>query len=262
LLAGADELATIPAPTEMIAVCEDAAELLLKQVWPEKKLVRIGAPTAADAIELCVPRVLAHDFADLALLDGHYLRRSDAEIFGERPRKSAAPVKANALGLAATPGFAIKVRPMRPGDLDSVIDLARMTHHAPGWPRQAYEKALDLASQPRRVALVAETAESALVGLAVASLVPPQAELETIVTAAAHQRRGIARNLFSALKNELLQTGVQEVTLEVRASNQAAQGFYRHLGFAVAGRRTAYYADPVEDAVLMRLRVGDGSEGR
>jgi hypothetical protein len=26
---------------------------------------------------------LAEDFVDLALLDGHYLRRSDAEIFGE-----------------------------------------------------------------------------------------------------------------------------------------------------------------------------------
>jgi hypothetical protein len=27
--------------------------------------------------------VAAGEFADLALLDGHYLRRSDAEIFGE-----------------------------------------------------------------------------------------------------------------------------------------------------------------------------------
>jgi hypothetical protein len=30
-----------------------------------------------------VPRVAAGEFVDLALLDGHYLRRSDAEIFGE-----------------------------------------------------------------------------------------------------------------------------------------------------------------------------------
>jgi hypothetical protein len=30
--------------------------------------------------------VVAGDFVDLALLDGHYLRRSDAEIFGEAER--------------------------------------------------------------------------------------------------------------------------------------------------------------------------------
>ena len=32
---------------------------------------------------LCALRVAAGEFVDLALLDGHYLRRSDAEIFGE-----------------------------------------------------------------------------------------------------------------------------------------------------------------------------------
>jgi tRNA threonylcarbamoyladenosine biosynthesis protein TsaB len=42
-----------------------------------------AAPTAADALTLCVPRIAAGEYADLALLDGHYLRRSDAEIFGQ-----------------------------------------------------------------------------------------------------------------------------------------------------------------------------------
>jgi tRNA threonylcarbamoyladenosine biosynthesis protein TsaB len=43
----------------------------------------VEAPTAADALRLGAPRVAAGEFADLALLDGHYLRRSDAEIFGD-----------------------------------------------------------------------------------------------------------------------------------------------------------------------------------
>jgi tRNA threonylcarbamoyladenosine biosynthesis protein TsaB len=81
LLAGAHELAEIdPAPTQ-IAVCDEAAERLLESVWPKSELVRVPAPTAADALRLCAPR--EWEFADLALLDGHYLRRSDAEIFGE-----------------------------------------------------------------------------------------------------------------------------------------------------------------------------------
>jgi len=83
LLAGAAELAGLDGTRERIAVCDEAADLLLKSAWPAAELVRTGAPTAADALKLCAARVEAGDFVDLELLDGHYLRRSDAEIFGD-----------------------------------------------------------------------------------------------------------------------------------------------------------------------------------
>jgi tRNA threonylcarbamoyladenosine biosynthesis protein TsaB len=83
LLAGAHELTAIDPPPSRIAVCDEAAALLLASAWPQAELIRTAAPTAADALQLCAPRVAAGEFVDLALLDGHYLRRSDAEIFGE-----------------------------------------------------------------------------------------------------------------------------------------------------------------------------------
>jgi tRNA threonylcarbamoyladenosine biosynthesis protein TsaB len=46
-------------------------------------LVKCSAPVAADALRLGEARLVAGASVDLALLDGHYLRRSDAEIFGE-----------------------------------------------------------------------------------------------------------------------------------------------------------------------------------
>ena len=82
LLVGAQELAAIELPGQ-IAVCDDAAALLLASVWSAAELIRVLAPTAADALVLGAARVAAGQFVDLALLDGHYLRRSDAEIFGE-----------------------------------------------------------------------------------------------------------------------------------------------------------------------------------
>jgi tRNA threonylcarbamoyladenosine biosynthesis protein TsaB len=82
LLAGANELAAINPPPARIALCDEAAAELLGSAWPDAELVRTTAPTAADALLLCAQRVAAGEFADLALLDGHYLRRSDAEIFG------------------------------------------------------------------------------------------------------------------------------------------------------------------------------------
>jgi tRNA threonylcarbamoyladenosine biosynthesis protein TsaB len=83
MLAGAHELAEVDSPPARIALCDEAAALLIGAAWPEAELVNTAAPNAGDALRLCAPRVAAGDFADLALLDGHYLRRSDAEIFGE-----------------------------------------------------------------------------------------------------------------------------------------------------------------------------------
>jgi tRNA threonylcarbamoyladenosine biosynthesis protein TsaB len=82
LLAGAEELAVIDPAALRVAICDEAAEALLRAAWPAAELVRTAAPTAADALMVCAGRVAAGEFVDLALLDGHYLRRSDAEIFG------------------------------------------------------------------------------------------------------------------------------------------------------------------------------------
>ena len=83
LLAGAAELASIP-PAPRVAFCDEGAAQLLRPAWPATELVKVPAPTGADALLFAVARVDAGEFVDLALLDGHYLRRSDAEIFGEQ----------------------------------------------------------------------------------------------------------------------------------------------------------------------------------
>jgi tRNA threonylcarbamoyladenosine biosynthesis protein TsaB len=91
LLAGAEELAEIDPAPQLIAVCDQAAAELLGAAWPTVKLLRVAPPTGADALELCAGRVMDAEFIDLALLDGHYLRRSDAEIFGESAARPQRP---------------------------------------------------------------------------------------------------------------------------------------------------------------------------
>ncbi|MGA9587401.1 MAG: tRNA (adenosine(37)-N6)-threonylcarbamoyltransferase complex dimerization subunit type 1 TsaB [Terracidiphilus sp.] len=83
MLAGTEELATVALRPKKVAVCDNEAAALLELAWVGTELVRCEAPTAQDAVQLCVPEILARKFADLASLDGHYLRRSDAEIFGD-----------------------------------------------------------------------------------------------------------------------------------------------------------------------------------
>jgi [ribosomal protein S18]-alanine N-acetyltransferase len=146
------------------------------------------------------------------------------------------------------------IRPMTAADLDGVVQLAASLPSAPNWPRSAYEAALDKSFTPRRVALVgAGSAYGEPLAFVFASLVPPQAELESIAVAAENRRKGLGLQLFNALIVELGQLGARELTLEVRASNTAAIGFYKSLGFHFTGLRPRYYVDPIENAVMMAL---------
>ena len=147
-----------------------------------------------------------------------------------------------------------RIRRMIPEDLDRVMAVAESLKEAPRWPRTAFQFALLPEAAPARIALVAEDPDtSVLKGFTVASLLPPQAELEIIAVAAEAQRHGLAGRLFAQLAIELGKVQVNEVNLEVRASNSPALGLYRKLGFAEAGHRPRYYHDPVEDAILMQL---------
>lgn len=76
-------------------------------------------------------------------------------------------------------------------------------------------------------------------------------ELIDIATHPRHLRRGIARHLLRFVLNRARADGVERVFLEVRASNEAALGLYRGIGFEAAGIRSRYYSDG-EDAVWMR----------
>jgi ribosomal-protein-alanine N-acetyltransferase len=152
------------------------------------------------------------------------------------------------------PFTAVGIRRMTPADLERVMEIAQSLKEAPQWTRAAFERALDPGAQPGRIALVAETTGQ-VAGFAVASMLPPEAELEIIEVASTAQGHGLGRRLFDELATELAAAQITEVNLEVRASNQPALGLYRRLGFAETGRRARYYHDPVEDAILMRLRL-------
>jgi ribosomal-protein-alanine N-acetyltransferase len=148
----------------------------------------------------------------------------------------------------------VPIRAMEAGDLDAVMAMAATLREAPHWPRAAYQAGLHADSLPRRVALVAERA-GGLVGFAVASVVAGQAELESVAVAVEAQRQGVATALIGALFAEVRRLGGTKMLLEVRASNGAALRLYERLGFSQTGRRRGYYADPVEDAVLLSLQL-------
>lgn len=158
-----------------------------------------------------------------------------------------------------SPAEEIAVRRMIAADLPRIVEIAAGLKHAPHYPRSTWRALLDPEAAPPRLALVAADHSGPdrlgiVQGFAVASLFPPHAELESIAVTAASQRRGIARRLLQSLLEELGPAGIDELWLEARVSNAPAIALYRSLGFCETGHRPRYYADPVEDALLMGLK--------
>ena len=63
-----------------LVICEERLEEKLSAFAPEL----VNAPTAVDAARAGAERLTAGIFDDVVLLDGNYLRRSDAEIFAKK----------------------------------------------------------------------------------------------------------------------------------------------------------------------------------
>lgn len=66
---------------EGLALCEPALH------WRLPEAILVPPPTAADALRFAAPLLLARNFADLATLDGNYVRRSDAEVFSKAGKR-------------------------------------------------------------------------------------------------------------------------------------------------------------------------------
>jgi ribosomal-protein-alanine N-acetyltransferase len=67
--------------------------------------------------------------------------------------------------------------------------------------------------------------------------------------------RGLGRRLLAGVLAAAYDLGVRRATLEVRRSNLAAQRLYAAAGFRVVAVRADYYAQPVEDALVLSTAV-------
>jgi len=77
------------------------------------------------------------------------------------------------------------------------------------------------------------------------------AHIVTIAVRDSHRRRGIGELLLIATIEQAIAHRQEAITLECRASNEAALAMYEKYGFKRVGLRRRYYADENEDAVAM-----------
>ena len=80
-------------------------------------------------------------------------------------------------------------------------------------------------------------------------------EVLNLAVAPEFRRRGVGEALLEAGLAAFRRSRVDEVFLEVRESNTSARALYARHGFRPVGQRSAYYRNPKEDAVVLRLEL-------
>lgn len=90
-----------------------------------------------------------------------------------------------------------------------------------------------------------------IVGFAGLWLMVDEAHIVTIAVRESHRRRGIGELLLIHCFERAIEYRQDAVTLECRASNEAAITLYEKYGFRRVGLRRRYYSDDNEDAVVM-----------
>jgi ribosomal-protein-alanine N-acetyltransferase len=138
-------------------------------------------------------------------------------------------------------------------DVPALVAIERRAFADP-WSEASFREALGAAWS---FGLVAEV-DQAVVGYLVAREAGGSGEILNLAVDPSYRRGGIARALLDAGLAALRRRGAEEIFLEVRESNFAAQALYLGAGFRPVGQRAGYYRNPLEDALVLRLGPAPG----
>lgn len=171
----------------------------------------------------------------------------------------------------ASKDLQLSIQPLHATDIERIHEVEKTAYAYP-WSRKHFEDSV--AAGHAVVALVATFAQGRaelpdaawvhapllsngayVLAYCVAMMGVQEAHLLNITTPPAHRRRGWARLLLETLAHWSHHKGAQQLWLEVRRSNAAAQALYAAMGFEPMGVRKGYYPDAAgqrEDAIVMR----------
>ena len=132
------------------------------------------------------------------------------------------------------------IRPGTPDDAEAIRQILTESPEAAQW---------DPGQSAGYDFTVAEVNGVAAAFLVTRTLAEGEHEILNLAVAVAYRRRGLARALISAS----LRQRKGDIYLEVRASNRAAETLYKSFGFEQVNTRPAYYADPLEPAIVLKF---------
>jgi [ribosomal protein S18]-alanine N-acetyltransferase len=145
-----------------------------------------------------------------------------------------------------------------PADLDGVLAIEDASFNNPT-TRAWYEA--ELARPDVCKVFVIRTPQRSVAGFAAFWKVLDEMHINNLAIHPDSRERGLGRRLLAGVLAAAYGMGVRRATLEVRRSNRAAQRLYAAAGFRVVGVREGYYAQPVEDALVLSTTVESPESG-
>ena len=153
----------------------------------------------------------------------------------------------------------VSIGSMTEHDLLEVVEIEESSGLS-RWGWAAYYA--ELQGSNRHLMLVARVAEgqhrrgrSKLAGYIVARMGADELHINNVAVREPYRRLGIGRALLDRILAEGKRSEVPCAFLELRAGNAAALALYEDCGFRVTARRSKYYSEPVEDALVMIVQL-------
>jgi len=141
----------------------------------------------------------------------------------------------------------VHIRWMIRRDMPEVLDIEENSFEFP-WTEEDFIRCL---RQRNCIGMVAEYDEK-VVGFMIYELHRDQLHVLNFSVGPDVHRRGIGSQMVKKLLGKLSQQRRNQITLEIRETNLAAQVFFRNLGFKAISVLRDYYDDTVEDAYVMQ----------
>lgn len=147
------------------------------------------------------------------------------------------------------------ILPARPADIDAVFAIAQAAFTLP-WPRE--ELALELTRPYSALRVLRPGPEHGIVGFLNHWRLGDELQIMNVAVLPDHQHKGYARALLHDAEDAARQLRLGSIFLEVRRSNQPAIRLYESHRYLIVGVRQRYYADNLEDALVMKLDLRGG----
>ncbi len=147
-----------------------------------------------------------------------------------------------------------KVYDMNTDNVDGVYEIETLSF-TDTWSKKAFLD--ELKNHLAYYKVIVDEKTSKVVAFGGLWKVLDEAHITNIAVHPEYRGKKIGNMIVEALIELAKETGIAEMTLEVRASNEKAKNLYTKYGFKIAGIRKEYYQDNREDAIIMWKFIGE-----
>ncbi len=143
----------------------------------------------------------------------------------------------------------IEIRRMQQKDITGIMKTESVSFGSHHWTEHSFEA--EIQNQIGHYFTAVEPGTNNVLGYCGFWLIQDEAHITTVAVNPNYRKIHLGELLLSHMIKEGYKLNAKWFTLEVRASNIAAQGLYYKYGFESLGLRKKYYQDNNEDALIM-----------